>query len=445
MQLSLLHFSGYGFGRASPTDPGRIHLLYASAHAKRLEAQLAKAVEAKAKLLGGRGEIDMAAFVELARPLLIEYYDGVVAPTMKIAETDDRMAQCARSFYFGWLRQLQLLDVAGTRVGMIDADAERDLAASGNASDLERRMAQGSASAARIMAKAAAGMMKRAQEGCRRHDLSAFARVVGVYRQFQLLGVEETPDMPGVFEDLKRMKAECFRWEVELVSGVESRLPSGASRFQLASTAQFNAADGGTDAPLNYRTLEVSGRPMKDMLDAMSDGVGDALLDKRSVFRMTDFTISKRGSRHGTVRVLDVHWVSRPDTATATNCAGSDEVQDILVTDSMQVTLRIDPPTEIVRFTPSIGGVPPHDAEMHEWIRFFTQFRDLAGDDVGFEDGAARTGQPEQQEKPQVLTVKVKQQEPGVWRAEFNTKEGAMGGSEGLSETGHLVLRHTPK
>jgi hypothetical protein len=45
--------------------------------------------------------------------------------------------------------------------------------------------------------------------------------------------------------------------------------------------------------------------------------------------------------------------------------------------------------------------------------------------------------------QPQLVTVRVKQQSPGVWSADFRTPEGVT--SEGLSETGHLILRHTPK
>jgi hypothetical protein len=445
MQLSLLHFSGYGFGKAPPSDPGRIHLLYAAAHEARLEAQLAKALEAKANLLGGRGEIDMATFLELARPLLLEYYDGVVAPTMKIAEMDDRMAQCAFSFYLGWLRHIQLLGLAGNvEVPMIGA-TEAPVPKHSSDPELEQRMVQGSAAAERIMTNVAAGLMKRAEEGCRKHELSAYVRVIGVYREFALLGVPNTTAMPDLSEVIERAEAGCNRWEVELVSNVESRLPSGSSRFQVASTAQYNGVDKGTESPLNYQALEISGRPWKDVMDAMSGGHGGALMQKGSPFAIADMKTSKRGSRHGSVRVLWVDWALVKRDTVGTSCAGTDEKQQALVTDSVRVALRIDPPTEIVRFTAVLGGLPPQDAEMHEWMRFFTQFRQFGDDEVVLADGGRDDGQPESREQPQVVTVKVKQQEPGVWRAEFNTKEGAMGAGQGLSETGHLVLRHTPK
>jgi hypothetical protein len=113
----------------------------------------------------------------------------------------------------------------------------------------------------------------------------------------------------------------------------------------------------------------------------------------------------------------------------------------------MLVVLRIEPPTEIVRFTSAVSPNRPHDADMHEWMRFFTRFRQMAGADVVIADGSRDDGQPEAREKPQLVAVKVavQQDEPGVWRAEFNTKEGAMEGGKGLSETGHLLVRHTPK
>ncbi|NUP56402.1 MAG: hypothetical protein HOQ17_02505 [Gemmatimonadaceae bacterium] len=448
MHLQLLHFSGYGFGKAPPSDPGRIHLLYASAHEARLEAKLAEVIgkERKAILTGEDGSYDPAALGEAFRSTMIEYYDGIVAPTMKIAETDDRMAACALRFYLGWLRNLQLFSVVDeTDVPMLGGDiASTSAAVKTTDPDLRTRMVQGSASAARIMANVAATMGKRAEDQCRQqHDLAAYVRVIAIYREFELLGGGPTT-LPDLWKVIDKAEESCNRWEVELVSDVESRLPSGASRFQVASTAQYNGKDRGADAALNYQALEISGRPFKDVFDAMFAGNGGALLDARSPFSIADASLSKRGSRHGSVRVLHVEWANVARDTVGTSCAGRDEQQKTLVTDSVEVTLRIDPPTEIVRFTFAKGFPPPHDADMHEWMRFFTQFRQAAGDEIVAANGSSNEGQPEAQEQPQVLVVKVKQQEPGVWRAEFNTKEGVLG-AKGLSETGHLVLRHTPQ
>ena len=448
MQLQLLHFSGYGFGQAPPSDPGRIHLLYASAHEARLEAKLAEIIdrERKALLTGEKGDDDPSELGDAFRSAMIEYYDGIVAPTMKIAETDDRMAACAFNFYLGWLRQIQLFGAAGEEsVPMVGGDvAGATAAAKTDDPELRRRMAEAGASAQRIMSNVADKLMARAEEGCRRHDLAAYVRVVSIYREFALLGAsdEALPDLATVIE---KAEENCNRWEVELVSDVESRLPNGSSRYQLASTAQFNGKDKGAEAPLNYRALEISGRPWRDAMDAMSGGKGAALTQKGSFLRLMDFTISKRGSRHGAVRVLGVFWANVQRDTVGTSCAGGDEKQTALVTDSVEVTLRVEPPTEIVRFVHPDGIVPPRDEDMHEWMRFFTQFRQNAGDEIARASGVGDNALPEEQEQAQVLTVRMKQQEPGVWRAEFNTKEGVLGGSTGLSETGHLVLRHTPK
>jgi hypothetical protein len=81
MEMQLLHFSGYGFGKAPPSDPGRIHLVDAAAGLARLEAQLAAAASAaRAKAL--LGEEPDGNLGETSRRVMDEYYDAIVKPTM---------------------------------------------------------------------------------------------------------------------------------------------------------------------------------------------------------------------------------------------------------------------------------------------------------------------------------------------------------------------------
>ena len=221
--------------------------------------------------------------------------------------------------------------------------------------------------------------------------------------------------------------------------------PLCCSRFQVAATASYSPADEPHDAPLNYQALEISGKPWQEVVNALSGGHGAAVLQEKNFLGMMNFSISKRGSRHGAVRVVNVAWSNVERDTVGTSCQGNDDKQKALVTDSVEVTLRIDPPTEIVHFTP-LGPSSlwrPFDSDMHEWMRYFTQFRQIGGDDIAPADGG-KNEQPEQQQQAQRVTIKMKPQEPGIWRAEFNTREGTTLG-EGLSETGHLVLRHTPK
>jgi hypothetical protein len=69
------------------------------------------------------------------------------------------------------------------------------------------------------------------------------------------------------------------------------------------------------------------------------------------------------------------------------------------------------------------------------------QFRKAAGHEPTFVPGA--NPDDDSGAQPEVVTVLLKQQSPGVWSTDFRTPEGVT--SEGLSETGHLILRHTPK
>ena len=107
--------------------------------------------------------------------------------------------------------------------------------------------------------------------------------------------------------------------------------------------------------------------------------------------------------------------------------------------DSLDVTFRIDPPTEIVHFVND--ALPPHDEDMHEWMRYFMQFRKAAGQKPQFVPGA--NPDDDSGAQPQFVTVRVKPQSPGVWSTDFRTPAGVT--SEGLTETGHLILRHTPR
>lgn len=438
MEMQLLHFSGYGFGQAPPGDPGRIHLQNASSHAARLEAEMAAAIDA-AKRADPRGEKESTPeyqnFLSTFHKVMLEYYDGIVRPTMKIAEQDDRMAECALNFFLGWLRQLELM-------GAVPGDdlASRKALEQGSQSwKIRQAVDQGQASQAAIFANVEKTMLKRAEDGCRNHDLTAYNRVFAIYRQIALLGDEKTA-MDGFYPAIQQMKDQCNRWEVELSSSIDSKLPSGSWHFTLSSTAKYAPTDGRQEAPLNYVSLEISGRPWKDVVDAASGGMGDMLLQNRqgNFLKLMDFKVSKRGSRHGTVTVESVAWALVERDTVGTSCEGADEKQKAQVADSMDVTLRIDPPTEIVHFA---NGALTNDADMHEWMRFFMQFRKAAGHEPALVPGANPNDDSGAQ--PQLVTVRVKQQSPGVWSADLRTPQGVT--SEGLSETGHLILRHTPK
>ena len=439
MEMQLLHFSGYGFGKAPPSDPGRIHLLYASAHMARLEAKLAQATHAarEKELLGEEPDGNLG---ETFRAVMDEYYDAIVKPTMKIAETDEKMAECAIRFYVDWQRSVELLGLAPNAEGDWTPDGQPTPQGMRKDPEMVNRIMEGSASLFRILDNVESHVMERAKKECEeQHDLTAYNRFIALYRTLALLGMKGQHEDAN-FADLHEAMEACNQWEVELSSSIDSRLPSGSWHFTLSSTAKWAPEAGRQEAPLNYASLEVSGRPWKDVMDAMSGGHGAQLLQKRdgNFLRLMDFTLSKRGSRHGTVTVEKVDWEVVERDTVGTSCQGRDEAQKTQVADSMRVTLRIDPPTEIVHFA---GDVTSFDSDMHEWMRYFMQFRKTAGHEPTFVPGA--NPDDDSGAQPEFVTVRVKTQSPGVWSADFRTPAGVT--SEGLSETGHLILRHTPK
>jgi hypothetical protein len=439
MEMQLLHFSGYGFGKAPPSDPGRIHLVDAAAGLARLEAQLAAAASAaRAKAL--LGEEPDGNLGETSRRVMDEYYDAIVKPTMKIAETDEKMAECAMRYFIDWRRRVELMGLIPNDQGDWNPDGSPTPQVMRKDPDMVNRMMEGAASMVRILLNLESHVMERAKKECtEEHDLTAFNRFVALYGTLAQFGVSGNHEAAN-FGDLFSAMEACNQFEVELSSSIDSKLPSGRSHFTLSSTAKYAPADGPQEAPLNYVSLEISGRPWKDVMDAMSGGHGAELLQKRdgNFLRIMDFTVSKRGSRHGTVTVKNVDWKVVERDTVGISCAGAEEKQKVDVADNLEVTLRIDPPTEIVHFT---GDAISSDENMHEWMRFFTQFRKAAGHQPTFVPGA--NSEDDSGAQPQLVTVRVKQQSPGVWSADFRTPEGVT--SEGLSETGHLILRHTPR
>jgi hypothetical protein len=440
MEMQLLHFSGYGFGKAPPGDRGRIHLLYAAHHAARLEAQLQQAIHAEHERQVNGEEPD-GSVNETTRRVMDEYYDAIVKPTMKIAETDEKMAECAIRFFIDWRRTSELMGLIPDREGDWTPEGEPTPQVMRRDPDMVNRMMEAHASLVAILENLKKHVMDRAKKECKeQHDLTAVQRLISMYRMLALFGMDEGDGGTNFAEVISEMEA-CNQFEVELSSSIDSRLPSGASHFTLSSTAKYAPADGRQEAPLNYVSLEISGRPWKDVMDAMSGGHGAQLLQKRdgNFLRLMDFTVSKRGARHGTVTVEKVDWKVVERDTVGTSCAGADEDQKTEAADSMEVTLRIDPPTEIVHFVSD--AVPAFNDDMHEWMRFFMQFRKAAGHEPTFVPGA--NPDDDSGAQPEVVTVLLKQQSPGVWSTDFRTPEGVT--SEGLSETGHLILRHTPK
>lgn len=433
-ELELLHFSGYGFGKAPPGDPGVEMLQHAAAQEARLEARAAAVIqEAKAR----KGdEVTLADYAPQLEAIAIEYYDTIIRPLMQVAETDDRMAECALQQFFGWDRTLQLLGLAG-------GDDE----SAGATSALEQRRRAGYASVSVIFRNAADQALPRADKACReQHDLTAYERVIGIMREMQLLGIDGGPAFADV---MKRIEA-CGQFELELVSVIVNKTPSGTSVYHVASTVPVrNLEPGAQEAtPLRYVEYSASGRPKEDLFGKYVGPTGDADDLGQAMARMLELgnvEMSAAGTRPGTIRVLGIDWETNTIDTVGTSCAGTDEKQKALAVDSIfRVTLQIETPTELTRFTPIHRelGARPFTEEMHEWMRFFRQFHRTA---LASQPSMSEVMEADEVPATEVLVLELKRQSPGVWRAELQTPDrGAVPGFS-LTESGHVVLRHAPR
>lgn len=448
-QFKLLHFSGYGFGKAPPSDPGRIRLLYASTHASRLEARIAELLNREGAKQQAGGEAFSSETVDALATLYLEYFDAVIRPLMQVAETDDRMASCAMKYYLDWRRKLAVWgfepENAGGFIGSTGADRKM-LEADSIQGEMVRRMEEGSISALKIVRNVEKHLLERANEGCLRHDLTAYLRISGFYRQLALLGMDA---QRGANPETLTLEAgeKCLRFELQFVSEIESTLPHFGQHFRVAAIAPYALDESVNSATLSYEEFTTSGRPMEDAFGTYTpqqDGtIEDAM--RTTAELGLNYSLSPAGSRPGILTVVAVDWDVNPREVDGVGCNGRDEKQDDVVAENFRVTLRIDPPTEVVHYVPvHAGTLHPFNSDEHQWMRFFTLFRRRAGNDVAPPADAATLDQ-NTGEQAQLVTVELKKQEnrPGIWRAELTTPDdGANPGT--LSENGYLILRHTP-
>lgn len=447
VEFDLLHFSGYGFGRAAPGDPGVEMLAEAADHTARLEARVAWFVRV-AKRQAERGdETAMTTLIPHLEQLYVEYFDTVLRPLMQAAEKDDRMAECAIERYFVWARQLLLLGLV--RSGSDDESTSAARAAQQQPtrapdSELDRRYDEARSSWIAIMENEAAHAMPRADRACREaHDFRAYTRVIALERRAQLLGLH---DESGVLADVLRHLQACMTFEIELVSVIDSRTPTGGSTFHVAATAPITVGAATADnAPLRYVEYTATGRPKEDLFgknvkvdddDFVAQGIGNAL-------EMMNTEISAAGTRNGTIRVLELR--PAPDTADVqmTGCSGQDTTVKAEVDSTWRVVLEIDAPVEITRHTPLHKALgKPFTQETHEWLRFFRQFRK---EDLVYTPGEPTISEADGGPTAQQMVIEVTMTAPGTWRAELETPDPDAPPHLSLTEHGHLVLRHTPR
>lgn len=429
IEMKLLHFSGYGFGRADPDDPGRLALQRATAYEARLQSRIAEAVDRDGQQGGAGLSAETAARL---RQIMIEYYDAVIRPLMRTAETDDRLAECCISRYLGWERQVLLLGLDGD---------ERDPAPAPGTSEgqLRRRRTEAQASFQTIFRNAYERGVERAVRQCREeHDFSAIATLLGWERQTQLLGFVTEDGYQRALDEIRK----CMNFEVEFRSIFDNRAPAN-TQFYYDVTARvpvqmepfpikqkWEIGSG----PLEYVRYDARGNP-KDALFGRVRGAFGKTLEV-----LGSGTISPRGTRPGTFVVRSIDWDWNTVDSPGTDCDGQDVKKKKNRATSFTVTFSPGVPIEITRYTPThdLLGTGPSDSESPGWAMHWANAH---GDEQLSIPGL---GDPDDEMDGIYQVALDSIRTLGVWRKEFKRPDPGVNGWS-LSEDGYLVLRHTPK
>lgn len=417
IEMKILHFSGYGFGRAAADDPGRQALQQASALESRLQARLAESLGRlrRAALLGEPEDKNFAGEMDDASS---EYYDTVLRPLMQRGETDERMAECCLQRYLGWERSNQLFG------GSDSLEKDRRAAANNpKAAALVKRRIEAAASVRKILANAYTKGMERAVRQCREeHDLNAVVTLLGLERQMQLLGVSkgEGREFAKAYEAI----SNCLNFEVEFRSEFDTR----AKEFHMAYAVEAKIP---VDATKLMRGEYASGT-----LTYLS---ATQRADPNSPFNPWRGRMVGTGTSPGTMVVQSIDWDRNPREEPGTTCDGTDsEPKERAKGDSalpFTITFRPGVPTERVRAT-FPGGVTT-TGEGHSWAD--TWARRHEREQVGDPEAVDAFG-PDQPYK-----ITLPSAGKGVWRTDFTRPDA--GNTPGLtaSEDGHLIVRHTPR
>jgi hypothetical protein len=357
---------------------------------------------------------------------LVQYYKEVLRPLMQIAETDERMAECAAQRYLAWERQMQILGLAN------------DDEPGPGWPDLERLRKEVLASLQKIHANYVRKVTERAVKRCREeHDFGVMTDVLALERLAQLLG----STLGSEFEQAMEAIEKCLSFEVEFHSVMELNTPSGETYYEVRAQAPISVALLGaslgntpTTAPLNYVAFRASGNPKEDLWGkGTGDKIGNGLLEA-----FANGTISAAGTRPSTLTVYGVSWDLNPKDTEGTNCAGKDDMQKRNVAENFKVTLSPGTPMELVRFKPKYVG-EPFTSEQAGWLDDWQrQHREQQVNIPGPKQ------QSDDAEPPSIYQFDLKPTSPGIWRIEFKDQEAPMAGWATREES-YVVLKHTPK
>jgi hypothetical protein len=440
IEMRLQHFSGYGFGRAAPDDPGRLALQRATAVEARQAAQVAELV-ARAK----RGELDGAALMDAVAAVSVAYYDQVLAGLLRTAETDDRMAACALDRTFAWQRDALM-------AGSASDDAAKRLP-----SAVQERFDLAGAALPRIVENAYKQGYERLRKACRGDDVFRSANgLLALDRQMHLLGLR-----PEAMKNVYTAVEECLRFEVEFRSVFDTKSPTGASHHDVVATMQtsipFPPHAPIDSTQLRYVGFTASGDPAADFFGSTMDALG-VLEDARG-------TVAPVGTKPGTFVLHALGWEvqNAKDSVLVTNCEGEDEKAAQEVVDTLIVTFAPGVPREVVRFTPKNArsqfpgavadmfrnmGQGQKAAELDEAARLTPSIMEEQHwaehwAHTHRDQELGRVGTRNFDDVGGLYALKLARVELGVWRADTNwTQPATMGYS--MSEQSHLTVRHVP-
>lgn len=414
IELSLLHFSGYGLGQGPADDPGRQALERASASEARLQSRMAQILDRERN---GAHKGDGAAELSAAAT---EYYDAVLRPLLEAARTDDRVANCCIQRYLGWERTLRMLGIVGEDSNAVAADA-----------GLEQRRTEGGKLADEVMRNALDKGRERAVRACREgHDLNAVAMLLGLERQMQLLGVSDGDDGSKAWDEMRR----CFNFTVEFESEFDNRVPHMQLLHGVRAQVRVDLsgdAPGAEDEPLGTGPLRYVRHVTRADAGFMQDNSKPTVL---SVFGAT--SIAGVGEKPGTFAVHGIDWDHNIVQPAGTDCTGRETPDKDRQSDSLVVILQTGVPTDIVRATFKVA--PPQTMQNHTWSSLWTRHHeDLQAAEAPSSDD------PDQPDP--VYRIRLHRTAPGEWRADFTRPDAGRTPGFTLSERGQLIVRHTPR
>lgn len=425
VELSLLHFSGYGIGAYPASHPGRLALQRAASHQARLSSRVGALIEKERARGEESGGFSEAGLAELA-VIFSEYFDFVLEDILRTAESDDAMAVCAIELYFSWLRQVQLLGLVSEDMSAVDPE-------------LEKRRVSGEKSFEAILENFYAKRRERLLRRCyEEHDLDIAAGLIAVERMQQMLGTDQPVESSVWWKDLF---ASCLQFELTFESRFNVDWPGGRSRHAVRADLPFSLdATPHGSAPLVYTDFVMSGKPWNVLL-------GGGAIQRALV----DGTVSGVNTSSGTLTVFGLTWERNPIKKPGVDCKGGDTEVDAGEVGDMTLTFSPGVPSETVHYVNTsviaqqFGSAAEREfnATHYDWLDSWTRYH--AAEEVEV-PGIAPAGLQDVDDQGNetwsggAYQIRLLPVGPGEWRAIY---ESSVGGQS--HEITAITVKHTPR